>query len=124
MKTATERARGVGERASIVNPWTDGRELCQRFPEAVRGHSVKRIDIHYGGDHYSVGGRALEALQQEIAAGLATGVHWLEVNEGEGSRRQAFLLLTPGVSLAIVPVPEHPAERGADTWNPGDLFET
>ena len=85
---------------------------------------MKRIDIYYGGDHYSVGGRQLEALQLEIAAGLVSGVHWLEVNEGEGSRRQAFLLLTPGVPLSIVPIPDPLGESGGDVWDPDDVFET
>lgn len=84
---------------------------------------MKRIDIYYGGDQYSVGGRELEALQREIATGLASGVHWLEVNQGEGRRRQAFLLLTAGVPLSIVPIPDLPSEDG-DVWDPADVFET
>ena len=85
---------------------------------------MKRIDIQYGGDRYSVGGRPLEDLQDEIAVGLASGVHWLEVNEGEGSRRQAFLLLTPGVPLSVVPIPDTLDESGGDVWDPDDVFET
>jgi hypothetical protein len=85
---------------------------------------MKRIDIYYGGDQYSVGGRQLEELQREIATGLASGVHWLEVNQGEGRERQAFLLLTPGVSLSIVPIPDHPSVPGGDAWDPADVFET
>ena len=85
---------------------------------------MKRIDIYYGGDHYSVGGRQLEAVQHEIATGLASGVHWLEVNEGDGRERQAFLLLTPGVPLSIVPIPDHPSAHGGDAWDPADVFET
>ena len=46
------------------------------------GVVMKRIDIYYGGDHYSVGGRRLEDLRQEVEAGLAGGVHWLQVNDG------------------------------------------
>jgi hypothetical protein len=34
---------------------------------------VKRIDIYYGGEHYSVGGRELADVQADIAAGLAVG---------------------------------------------------
>lgn len=68
---------------------------------------MKRIDIFYGGEHYSVGGRDLGELQREIAQGLGTGgAHWLEVNDGEGAPRLAYLLITPGVQLSIVPIPE------------------
>lgn len=66
---------------------------------------MKRIDIYYGGDHFSVGGRRLDDMKREIESGLAGGAHWLEVNDGEGMKRTAFLLITPGVPLAIVPVP-------------------
>ena len=85
---------------------------------------MKRIDIYYGADHYSVSGRELEELQNEIAAGLVAGVHWLAVNDGEGELRQAFLLITPGVPLSIVPIPDHSPEAGGDVWNPADVFET
>lgn len=67
---------------------------------------MKRIDISYGGEHYSVGGRQLEAIQDEIERGMASGSHWLEVNDGEGAPRTAYLLITPGVPLAVVPIPE------------------
>lgn len=71
---------------------------------------VKRIDIYYGGEHYSVGGRELADLQSEVALGLSHGSAWLAVNEGEGAPRTAYLLLSPGVPLTIVPVPaEEPA---------------
>ena len=48
---------------------------------------MKRIDIYYGGDHYSVGGRRIEDLRAEIEAGLKAGTYWLEVNDGEGAMR-------------------------------------
>jgi len=67
---------------------------------------MKRIDIHYGGDQYSIGGRGLDDLRGEIEAGLVRGAHWLEVNDGEGEMRVAYLLLTPGTPLAIIPIPE------------------
>lgn len=80
---------------------------------------MKRIDITYGGEHYSVGGRDLGELLQEIEAGLAGGPHWLEVNDGEGMMRAAHLLLTPGVALAIVPVPDDVREAGQVPWPDG-----
>ncbi len=58
---------------------------------------MKRIDIYYGGEHYSIGGRRYEDLREEIEAGMIAGPYWLEVNDGEGQMRAAHLLLTPGV---------------------------
>lgn len=67
---------------------------------------MKRIDIVYGGEHYSVGGRDLAELRSEIEKGLRSGIHWLEVNDGEGATRTAYLALTPGTPIAVVPIPD------------------
>lgn len=67
---------------------------------------MKRIDIAYGGDTYSIGGRDLEAFMAEIEDGIAQGRSWLKVNDGEGAPREAYLLLTPGVPIAVIPVPD------------------
>jgi hypothetical protein len=81
---------------------------------------MKRIDIYYGGEHYSVGGRRIEDLRAEIEAGLDAGTYWLEVNDGEGQMRSALLLLSPGVALAVVPVPdEDPASSLDGEWSDG-----
>ncbi|WP_345801423.1 hypothetical protein AAIB33_18490 [Microbacterium sp. AZCO] len=66
---------------------------------------MKRIDIIYGGHSYSVGGRELDEIQNEIVTGLANGHHWLKVNDGEGMKRDAFLLITPGSNVSLVPIP-------------------
>lgn len=71
---------------------------------------MKRIDIFYGGQHYSVGEENLERLQHEIAHAARGEVRWLTVNEGEGAPRPAQLLIGPGVSIALVPVPEPPPD--------------
>ena len=81
---------------------------------------MKRIDIYYGGEHYSVGKRRVEDLRAEIEAVLATGTYWLEVNDGEGQMRTALLLLSPGVALAVVPVPdEDPGPPAEGEWSDG-----
>lgn len=67
---------------------------------------MKRIDVHYGGQTYSVGGRSLEEFKAEIDAGVASGGHWLVVNDGEGERRDAHLLVTAASTLALVPIPD------------------
>lgn len=79
---------------------------------------MKRIDIYYGGEHYSVGGRQLADLQEEVVTGLESGSHWLEVNDGEGMMRAAHLLITRGVPLAIVPIPDDDGSGPAPTADP------
>jgi len=66
---------------------------------------LKRIDIEYGGRLYSVGGRDPAEVMTEITEGVSDGARWLTVNDGEGDRRDALLLLTPGVPIAIIPIP-------------------
>lgn len=66
---------------------------------------MKRIDIAYGGNSYSVGGRTLAELQEAVLHGLTGAGAWLEVNDGEGAERPAYLLITPGVDIALIPIP-------------------
>jgi hypothetical protein len=80
---------------------------------------MKRIDIFYGGEHYSVGGRELAELQTEIDTAITRGGDWIRVNDGEGQAREAFLYLSPGVSVAIVPVPVRPHADGDLPWEGG-----
>ncbi|RLK52637.1 hypothetical protein [Microbacterium telephonicum] len=70
---------------------------------------MKRIDIEYGGRMYSVGGREPDEVMREIEEGIESGHHWLRVNDGEGMRRDALLLVTPGVPIAVVPIPGEPS---------------
>ena len=72
---------------------------------------MKRIDVHFGGHMYSLGGRALDDVKAEIQACQDAG-GWLLVNDGEGSRRDAYLWLTRGTPIALVPIPDEPAEEG------------
>jgi hypothetical protein len=65
---------------------------------------MKRIDIHYGGQLYSVGDRDIDQLLAEVAEGMRNG-GWLKVNDGEGARRDAFLMLGPGVPIGVIPIP-------------------
>jgi hypothetical protein len=66
---------------------------------------MKRIDLVYGGQRYSVGGRELDDLKKEIEVGLASGPTWIIVNDGEGEPRPAHLLIVPGVEIAVIPIP-------------------
>lgn len=67
---------------------------------------MKRIDILYGGQQYSVGNRDTDELREEIlAAAHDSRSFWLEVNSGEGAPRPAYLLIAPGTDLALIPIP-------------------
>jgi len=66
---------------------------------------MNRIDIVYGGKPYSLGGRSIVSIQDEISVALASGVpYWIHVNSGEGRYEDAFLLIAPGIPLAMVNV--------------------
>lgn len=67
---------------------------------------MKRIDIYYGGEHYSIGGREVDDVMDDVTTGIASAPRWLEVNDGEGEVRTAYLLLSPGVALTVVPIPD------------------
>ena len=63
-----------------------------------------------------MGQRDLDELRDLIAEGHAAGGMWLLVNEGEGTRRDAYLWIAPGISIALVPIPGDadggPADEG------------
>jgi hypothetical protein len=71
-----------------------------------RGLSMKRIDIEYAGNTYRVGNRDIDDLRREIDAGVRAGGHWLTVDDGEGQRATAYLHLSPGTAIALVPIAE------------------
>ena len=64
---------------------------------------MSRIDIVYDGRPYSLGGRDLASIQVEIDGAIAAGLaYWLPVNAGEGRYEDAFLLIAPGIPIALV----------------------
>ena len=68
---------------------------------------MKRIDISYGGEHYSIAGRDLDDVKGEIATAFDSGAtYWLEVNSGEGRIRPSVLAITPGTPIALTPAHE------------------
>ena len=71
---------------------------------------MKRIDVYYDGHLYSVAERELEDLQSVVAAGQTGKGTWLLVNDGEGTRRDAYLWISAGTSIALVPIPDEQAE--------------
>ncbi|MEO6199920.1 MAG: hypothetical protein ABIX44_02025 [Cryobacterium sp.] len=74
---------------------------------------MNRIDIVYGSRPYSLGGRSLDSIQEEISSALDSGrPYWLRVNSGEGRIEDAYLLILPGIPIAVVNV--KPNHNGAD----------
>ncbi|MET0714130.1 MAG: hypothetical protein ABWY57_04395 [Mycetocola sp.] len=66
---------------------------------------MKRIEVLYGGGKYTIPNRDLADVQEEITGAMASGSpHWLEVNSGEGILEPAYLLITPGIPVAVVDV--------------------
>lgn len=66
---------------------------------------MKRINIRYGSEQYSVAGRELRDLQDEIAAGIDSGrTFWLQVNDGSGVAQLAVLAITPGIAISLTPI--------------------
>lgn len=64
---------------------------------------MSRIDIVYDGRPYSLGGRDVESIQVEINDAIAAGeTYWLPVNAGEGRYEDAYLLIAPGIPIALV----------------------
>lgn len=62
---------------------------------------MKRAMIHYGGQEYVLGESADE-VQARVDELLAAGRGWLEVGFGRGALRPAYLLVAPGVPLAVI----------------------
>ena len=77
---------------------------------------MNRIDIVYDGKPYSLGGRSIASIQGEIGGALATGVpYWIKVNSGEGRFEDAYLLIAPGIPVAMVNVkPDGDADDPVD----------
>jgi hypothetical protein len=66
---------------------------------------MKRVDLVYGGGKYSVPNRDIADLQKEIGDAVSAGTsHWIQVNSGEGILEPAYLLISPGVPVALLDV--------------------
>lgn len=64
---------------------------------------MKRINILYDGKQYSVSGRDVDDVKEQIRSAVESAVPtWLEVNVGEGRYKRADILLSPGVTIAVV----------------------
>ncbi|MDP9027776.1 MAG: hypothetical protein M3N46_09525 [Actinomycetota bacterium] len=67
---------------------------------------MKRVHVLYGGNEFLIGDRDADEVEREIEAALASGrPGWLTVSYGEGRPTRCRLLLTPGVSVAVLQLP-------------------
>jgi hypothetical protein len=81
---------------------------------------VKRIEIVYGGQSYTISNRSYDDVRDEIEAALHSGKPaWLHVNSGEGRLTTSSLLITPGIPIALVMDRIDPVQDEAE----GPLFE-
>ena len=78
---------------------------------------MKRININYGGEHYTIADADPELLKAEISQALITGHPlWLRVNHGEGTVRAADLLITAGTAIAVIGIePSGPTDSPASS---------
>ncbi|MGD8167271.1 hypothetical protein ACEXOS_008600 [Herbiconiux sp. P16] len=77
---------------------------------------MKRVNVFYGGQPYSIGHRSVEDVQAEIETGLDVGGRaWLTVNYGEGLAQETKLLITPGVDIALVGIEDPDGDADTDT---------
>ncbi|MFB2583193.1 hypothetical protein ACEXQD_18245 [Herbiconiux sp. P15] len=64
---------------------------------------MKRINILYGGKQYSISGRDVDEVKEEIRSAIAAPEpSWYEVNVGEGRFKRASILLATGVDVAVI----------------------
>ncbi|AZS42925.1 MULTISPECIES: hypothetical protein [Microbacterium] len=75
---------------------------------------MKRIDVHYGGALYSIGEESFEDFAAQVSAALEAGHGWIVVNDGEGAPRPAHLLISPGVPIALIPIPDESSPEPED----------
>ena len=71
---------------------------------------MKRIDVYYDGHVYSIGEREVEDIQRVVSEGQTGPGTWLLVNDGEGTRRDAYLWISSGTSIALVPIHDEASE--------------
>ena len=85
---------------------------------------LKRINIRYAGEHFTLANRELSDVQAEIDTAIAEGrTLWLRVNRGEGAYQPADLLITASTPIALMGV-ELPPEDAAASDDDGDDDET
>lgn len=91
---------------------------------------MKRININYGGEHYTIADADPELIKAEITQALLSGEpFWLRVNHGEGTVRAADLLITAGTPISLMGIEpsgptDSPASSTALAVGPSDASST
>ncbi|KHK98739.1 hypothetical protein LK09_07420 [Microbacterium mangrovi] len=61
------------------------------------------VEMLFGGQSFTIAGRSVADVQAEIDGILLSGMPgWVQAYDGHGGRSQSLLLITPGVSVALV----------------------
>jgi hypothetical protein len=76
---------------------------------------VKRIDVLYGGSHYSIGGEDYDVIKAAITAAANGDPTWITINHGEGRPQPAELLIGPGIPVALLPISSDDDQSHATT---------
>ena len=77
---------------------------------------MKRIGIIYAGREFSVGEESFEQMKADIEEAMHSGRSvWITVNHGEGRPQPTELLVGPGIPIAIMPIPDEPADEADGT---------
>lgn len=65
---------------------------------------MKRIEVIYGGQQFSIGNRVYDEVKEELLAGMADGPAWFRVTVGEGGDARADLLISSAIPIALIPI--------------------
>jgi hypothetical protein len=67
---------------------------------------MKRVQVLYDGLQYSIGQEDVDRLKASIEEAVTTGQpRWVQVNQGEGSPRDAELFIGPSPSIGLIMYP-------------------
>lgn len=79
---------------------------------------MKRINISYGGEHYTIADADPEVVKEQINQALIAGEpYWLRVNHGEGTVRAADILITTGTAISIIGIERSGPTDAMDSTN-------
>ncbi len=63
---------------------------------------MKRVRVIYGGREFTIPGMDGPAVRAAVDAALAGGDPWLRAVSGMGRGADAMLLVTPGITIAVI----------------------
>jgi len=67
---------------------------------------MSNVEVHYGGEVYTVVGQTVDDVQAQITEMLMSGIPgWLTAYDGHGSRNPFRLLIATGIPLSVAMAP-------------------